>query len=70
MVPDGAVTSLISNPGDGDLLAFGRDPVSSSLVGVTSFISNPLLGVGFVTSGSVGSRVAVKRIKKAVKINR
>ena len=57
VISDGTVTSLISNPADGDLLAFGGDPVSGTLVCVTGFIPNSLLGVGFITSGSVRSRV-------------
>jgi len=70
----GAETELIGNPGKGHALAFGRDPVNGSLVGVatveivvtvsvaSAIAGEVLLGVGLLASGSIGSLVAI--IKK------
>jgi len=66
-------TALISGPGEGHLLAFGRDPVSGSLVGratlgvvVTISVASGITGVlgldnGLLASGTIGSLVAVIR---------
>ena len=66
-------TALISGPGEGHALAFGRDPVSGSLVGratlgvvVTIAVAGTITGVlcldnGLLASGTIGSLVAVIR---------
>ena len=68
----GAETELIGNPGKSHALAFGRDPVNGSLVGVATIgvvvtvsvagaiAGELLLSVGLPESGNIGSLVAVK----------
>ena len=70
MVTLGLETVLISNPGEGDLLTFGRDVIDGSLVGVAhtglvilavriaSVRADLLLGLGFLAGGAVGTSVA------------
>ena len=70
MVTLGLETVLIGDPGEGELLAFGRNPVRGSLVGVThagfvvlavsaaAVVADLLLGVGFIAGGVVRSSVA------------
>jgi len=72
----GAETVLIGNPGESHALAFGRDPVNGSLVGVATvgvvvtisvagaIAGELLLCVGLPASGTIGSLVAVKVDKK------
>ena len=75
MVTLGGESVLIGNPGEGEALAFGGDPVGSTLVGVTldglvRFLAirvlgdslQFLLGLGFIAGGSVRSSVAVNII--------
>ena len=73
VVTDGTESVLIGGPGEGEALAFGRDPVDGSLVGVSGVgdvvitvtlgtrgvTSELLLGVGFLAGGAIGSLVAV-----------
>ena len=59
VVSDGAVTSLISNPADGDFLAFGADPVGRTLVSVAGFVPNSLLRVSFIAGGSIRTRITL-----------
>ena len=74
----GLETVLIGDPGEGELLAFGRNPVRGSLAGVAhtglvvlavsvlavagTVAADVLLGVGFVTGSVVRSSVAVLKI--------
>jgi len=70
--PGGAETVLIGNPRKGHTLAFGRNPVNGSLVGVAtvgvvvtvsiagSIAGEVLLGVRLPASGTIGSLVAIK----------
>merc|ERR1740128_851046 len=58
MISGGDESVLIGGPGQSDLLAFGSDEVRSSLVGVAGFVSDGLLGVGFIAGCTVGSGVA------------
>ena len=67
----GAETELIGNPGKSHALAFGRDPVNGSLVGVATVgvvvtvsfglaIAGVLaLDVGLLAGGTIGSLEAV-----------
>jgi len=67
----GTVSELIGNPGESHTLAFGSDPVSRSLVGVTTvgivvtisiagaIAGELLLSVGLLASGTIGSLEAV-----------
>merc|ERR1740128_72792 len=58
MISGGDESVLIGGPSQSDLLAFGSDEVRSSLVGVAGFVSDGLLGVGFIAGCTVGSGVA------------
>jgi len=72
----GAETVLIGNPGKSHALAFRRDPVNGSLVGVATvgvvvtvsiagaIAGKVLLSVGLPASGTIGSLVAIKVNKK------
>ena len=66
----GLESVLISDPGEGDFLAFRGNPVGRSLVGVAhtgvvilavsvaSVRADVLLGLGFLAGGAVGTSVA------------
>jgi len=76
----GAETVLIGNPGKGHALAFGRDPVNGSLVGVATvgvvvtvsvagtIAGELLLSVGLPASGTIGSLVAIMDNKERLSI--
>ena len=66
----GLETVLIGNPGEGELLAFRRNPVRGSLAGVAhtglvvlavsvaSVAADVLLGLGFFASGAIRTSIA------------
>ena len=58
VVTDRAESALIGHPGDGDLLAFGTDPVGRSFVGVAGLVTGSLLGAGFRAARVIRSGVA------------
>ena len=80
MRASGAETVLIGNPGKSHALAFGRDPVNGSLVGVATvgvvvtvsiagaIAGKVLLGVGLPASGTIGSLVAIMDNKARLSI--
>ena len=80
MGASGAETELIGNPGEGHTLAFGRDPVYGSLVGVATvgvvvtisvagaIVGELLLSVGLPASGAIGSLIAIMDNKERLSI--
>jgi len=73
----GLETVLISDPGEGETVTFGGDPVRRSLVGVShtglvvlavsvlavagAVAADVLLGLGFFAGGTIGTSVAKQR---------